>query len=130
MKNLKSPLSIPPKIPPKWQERFLIKRIGEADIDISLEERNAILRALKSGTRYIQIGKYTIMINSIKSIDPKYGDKNIPPRPKLQVVFKYEDTVARPVGSNVDEVDEYDAIFNTKPDRNEEKKRALLVKNI
>lgn len=72
-------------IPEKWRERFYIKRIGEDDIEISLEARDEILKALNAGTRFIQIGKYTLMLNSIKSIDPKWGNKNIPPRPEVRL---------------------------------------------
>ena len=65
-----------------FKEKYLIKRIDEQDTEISVEERNEILRALNDGQRFIQLGKYTLMLNSIKSIDPKYGSKNIPPKPE------------------------------------------------
>ncbi len=68
-----------------FREKFLIKRIDEHDIEITLEERNAILESLNAGVRFAQIGKYTLMLNAIKSIDPKYGAKNIPPRPTPDV---------------------------------------------
>lgn len=68
-------------IPNEWKEHFLIKRIEEEDIRVTLEERNAILQALTNGSRFVQIGKYTLMVNSIKSIDPVYEPDNIPPRP-------------------------------------------------
>ncbi len=81
--NQKSALSTRNKtsIPLKWQERFIIKRIKEGNILISLEERNAILQEMARGTNFVQVGKYTLMINSIKSIDPYWGPSNIPPRP-------------------------------------------------
>ena len=82
MQNQKSDLSIPPE----WRERFIIKRIGEEDIQISLNSRNEILKALNEGSRFIQIGKYTLMLNSIKSIDPYWQPNNIPPRPKIRNV--------------------------------------------
>lgn len=68
-------------IPPKWREKFLIKRIDEDSIEITLEQRDSILKALDAGARFIQIGKYTLMLNAIKSIDPKIEPNNIPPRP-------------------------------------------------
>jgi len=77
MEDQKLPLSIPSE----WEERFLIKRIDEKDIIISLEERNSILDNLRKGIRFVQIGKYTLMLNSIKSIDPFYEPDNIPPKP-------------------------------------------------
>lgn len=73
---------LPSSTPPNLQERFFIKRIDEEDIEISLEERNAILESLNKGVRFVQIGKFTLMLNAIKSIDPKWGAKNIPPIPK------------------------------------------------
>lgn len=68
-------------IPEEWKEHFYIKRIDEEDIKISLIERDAILKALNGGQRFIQIGKYTLMLNSIKSIDPIYEPDNTPPMP-------------------------------------------------
>lgn len=81
------------KIPDKWQEKYLIKRIDEDDIEISVQERNGILQALNSGQRFIQIKKYTLMLNGIKSIDPKWGEKNIPskpekPYPKIKTIYE------------------------------------------
>jgi len=73
-------------IPEKWRERYYIKRIGEDDIEISLQARDGILTALNNGVRFIQIGKFTLMLNSIKSIDPKWGSNNIPPRPKIRYI--------------------------------------------
>lgn len=71
-------------IPPEWRERFIIKRFDEKDIEITLMERNAILQALRKGTRFIQVGKFTLMLNSIRSIDPYYPPDNIPPKPALR----------------------------------------------
>jgi len=49
--------------------------------------RDEILKALNDGARFIQIGKYTLMLNSIKSIDPLWGEENIPPRPQIRSSF-------------------------------------------
>jgi len=84
MENQKSDLSVPKE----WQEKFLIKRIGEEPIEISIMARDEILKALNDGARFIQIGKYTLMLNSIKSIDPLWGEENIPPRPQIRSSFK------------------------------------------
>lgn len=72
----------PVKRPEKFEERFLLKRIGEEDIEITLAQRNALIEALGSSSRFIQINKHTIMVNAIKSIDPLWGEENIPPRPR------------------------------------------------
>lgn len=77
-------LKLSSSIPSEWRERFLIKRIDEEDIEISLPERNAIIDALNRGARFIQLRKYTLMINAIKSIDPLFEPNNIPPRPQPQ----------------------------------------------
>lgn len=78
MQNEESVLSIPLE----WQERFIIKRIKEENIEITLKQRNLILESLGRGDNFVQIGKYTLMINSIKSIDPVWEPDNIPPRPR------------------------------------------------
>ena len=91
MKDQKSLSSIQSNlvIPEKWQEKYLIKRIGEEDIEITVEERNAILQMLNDGVRFVQIGRYTLMLNAVKSIDPKWGKENIPPRPEIIIKKDY-----------------------------------------
>ncbi len=69
-------------IPPEWQERFYIRRFEGKDILISKEQRNKIIKAINKGDRFVQVGKYTLMLRAIKSIDPYYEPKNIPPKPK------------------------------------------------
>ena len=75
-------------IPEEWKEHFLIKRFNEENIPITLEARDKILNAINEGQKYIQIGKYTLMLNSIKSIDPVYEPDNIPPCPKERFDYK------------------------------------------
>ncbi len=104
-------------IPEKWQEKFIIKRIGEEDIVITLKTRDAILASLQTGIRFVQVGKYTLMLNAIKSIDPMWGEKNIPPRPKLKEEWEdYFDEETQTlkvdkISDNQDELDEYDRVF-------------------
>jgi hypothetical protein len=101
-------------IPSKWQERFLLKRIDEKDILITLEQRNMILNSLNNGARFIQIGKYTLMLNAIKSIDPFYGEDNIPPRPKeLHEITSDGDGFSKII-VNQDELDLWDKLFKDK----------------
>ncbi len=102
--------SLPQTRTGKYAERFVLKRIDEQDIEISLEQRNSILEKINSGARFIQIDKYTLMVNSIKSIDPKWGSKNIPPRPSE----KCELIEGRAVVVNSDELDEWDNLFSKK----------------
>jgi hypothetical protein len=105
---------------PKWQERFIIKRIGEDDIEITLEQRNEILKALNNGGRFIQVRKHTLMLNSIKSIDPKWGEDNIPPRPEEILKCDYNNITDNTVKAkllNKEEIEEWDSIFgNQKED--------------
>ena len=52
-------------------KKFLIKRIDENDIEITNEERMVILKALHANVRFVQVRDYTLMLNAIKSIEPK-----------------------------------------------------------
>lgn len=115
MKNQKLSLS-QNNIPEKWRERFYIKRIGEDDIEISLEARDEILKALNAGVRFIQIGKYTLMLNSIKSIDPKWGDKNIPPRPEKSLHITHVSGKNKVLTKiiNQEEIDLWNELFGEK----------------
>jgi|GEM_PF-4150197 len=100
-------------VPAKWQERFLIKRIDDDDIEISLPEHDAILHALANGERFVQVRKYTLMLNAIKSIEPKWGERNIPPCPKATLEYvKYIDGRAITTYENQKEVDEWHKIFD------------------
>ena len=84
MENQKSPMLVKQnKLSAKFRPRYLVKRFDDEEIEISEETRNAIIDSMAKGDRFIQIGHYTLMVNGIKSIDPKYGKKNIPPSPEL-----------------------------------------------
>lgn len=95
----------------KWEERFFIKRIDEEDIEITLRERDSILLSLNEGKRFIQIGKYTLMLNAIKSIDPKWGKDNIPPKPKEITENKVVDGKGYMTVLNQEEIDEWKILF-------------------
>jgi len=97
--------------PSKWEEKFLIKRIDEQDIEITLEQRNAILKALNDGQRFIQVGKYTLMLNGIKSIDPKWGANNIPDRPSINKRAEIIDGKGIIIITNQNEIDEWNTSF-------------------
>lgn len=55
------------------------------------------------------------MVNSIRSIEPKWGEKNIPPRPGRDLEFKQTQsgTMAEIV-TNQDELDEWEKLFGDK----------------
>lgn len=96
------------QLPEKWQEKYALKRIDEEDLTITENERRAFLEAIKLNERYIQLGRYTIMINSIKSIEPFWGRDNIPPRPKP--THAYLNPENRPPDSD-DEGKQWDLYF-------------------
>lgn len=101
-------------IPEEWKEKFVIKRIEEKDIEITLEEQRAILVALNQGQKYIQLGKYTLMLNSIKSIDPVYEPDNIPPKPKEKTDGKLVNNIWVEHVTNQDEIDLWERLFGEK----------------
>lgn len=102
----------PSLIPPEWQEKFLLKRIDEQDIELTLEQRDLVLQSLIQGTRFVQISKYTIMLNSIKSIDPKWGDRNIPPRPTPKYIAEENELGGySKIAVNQDRIDLWDKLF-------------------
>lgn len=101
-------------IPPKWQPRYLLKRIGEEDIEIPLATRDAIVKALAAGLKYVQVGEYTIMLNAIKSIDPLWPPQNIPPRPKATADVEVKYGKAFTSISNQAELDLWDRLFGEK----------------
>ena len=116
MTSQKSSLSTQSEIPEKWQEKFLIKRIDEDDIEVTLEERNMILQGLRAGIRFVQVGKYTLMLNAIKSIDPKWGKDNVPPRPYLKERYRLDmvngKATKQLVETNEKEIELWDTLFD------------------
>lgn len=108
--------NLPSSIPSEFQEKYLLKRIDEDDITLTLEQRDAIIKALLGNARFIQIGKYTIMVNAIKSIDPLWGAKNIPPRPAEEWTTEFSNaanTVAKKI-VNQNKLDLWDKLFADK----------------
>lgn len=101
------------KIPAKWEEKFLIKRIGEEDIEITLTQRDSILGFLNAGQKFVQVDKYTLMLNSIKSIDPKWGANNIPPRPEEKWDFNpnKDGSAMEKILLNEEEIKEWESLF-------------------
>lgn len=99
----------------KYEERFIIKRFDDEPIEITLTERNLALKVIDSGGRFIQVGKYTLMANGIKSIDPKWGKDNIPPRPQEQYDYSEPDgNTMKGKLLNKEELDEWDSLFGGK----------------
>lgn len=98
-------------IPSEWQEKYIVKRIDADDIEVSLEERNGLLKVLATGQRYVQIRKFTLMVANIRSIDPKYPPDNIPPRPTRQTEVEIVDGVAVETVKNQEILELWDSLF-------------------
>lgn len=90
----------------------MVKRIDADDIEVSLEERNALLRVLASGQRYVQIRKFTLMVANIRSIDPKFPPDNIPPRPSKVTEVEIVDGVAVETVKNQEILELWDSLFS------------------
>lgn len=72
-------------LPEKWQKKYYVHVIGmESPILISEETKNNITEIMSRGMKFISLGEFTIMINSIKMIAPRYEPDNIPPMPTEQ----------------------------------------------
>lgn len=59
----------------KYRQNFIVYRIKLSPIEVSKETRDDILKALNENKSFIQIDEYTVMLNSIASIEPM-GVKN------------------------------------------------------
>jgi len=101
-----------------WKHSFIIKRINEPDMAITLQERNALLKAIDTpNLRFIQIGEYTIMLNSIKSIEPRWNGNTIPPKPVVNRVitnitgntalYEYD-------ANDIEKLDEWEKLYKDK----------------
>ena len=88
---------------PDWlKPRYLLKRIDEPDIELSLEQRNGVANAMVRGDKVIFIGQSMIATFNIKSMDPIYGPDNIPPKPDVMRLVKFENGLAKEVESEGD----------------------------
>ncbi|MEM7124995.1 MAG: hypothetical protein AAF702_01630 [Chloroflexota bacterium] len=103
----------PSELPKKWQPKYKVKRIGEKDIVISWKTRDAVLKALVDGRKFVQVGHYTLMLNAIKSIDPFWGDTNIPPKPDKKTYFSAETLSPQFTAFSLQEREEWEKYFGT-----------------
>lgn len=72
------------KIPKEYEPRYVLSWIGGDDIEIDYQTRDRILEAMNRGVKHIELfDELVVMVSSIRSIFPKYGVPNIPPRPEL-----------------------------------------------
>jgi len=73
------------ELPESWQTKYFLHVIGfEKPILITDEQRNGLVAVIESGKKFVQIGQFTIMVNSIKMIIPRYPPENIPPCPQIE----------------------------------------------
>lgn len=103
----------------EYKMQYVIKRIDEDDILIDRETRDKMLQAMASGTRFVQVREYTLMINSIKSIEPRWGEPNVAPEPFLKPKTTWE--ISAGIKHTQGELNEYkqkclafESVFNLK----------------
>ena len=53
-----------------YEKNYILHRIKLDPIEVSSRGRDAVLKSLDSGKRFVQLGEYTIMLNTISSIEP------------------------------------------------------------
>lgn len=54
----------------QFDQCYQINRVKQSSIYVSEDARNKVLDSLSSGKMFVQIGKYTVMLNTISSIEP------------------------------------------------------------
>jgi len=54
----------------KYEQNYIVYRVKLNPIEVSEDTRDDILEALNANRSFIQIGKITVMLNSIASIEP------------------------------------------------------------
>jgi len=106
------------------EPRYLIKRIDEDDIEIGVKERDLVLKALEINARFVKLGEYVLMLNAIKSIDPKYGPQNIPPRPAPKYLSEpssisstgaaYDSSGEKMIPINQKLIEQWDKLYDSK----------------
>jgi len=52
------------------KQNYIVYRVKLKSIEVSNRGRDEILKSMASGQRFIQLGEYTIMVNTISSIEP------------------------------------------------------------
>ena len=55
-----------------FNQNYIIHRVKLDPIEVSSRGRDEVLKALSGGSRFVQLGEYTIMVNTITSIEPLY----------------------------------------------------------
>lgn len=55
----------------EYEQTYLLRRIKLEPISITAKMRDMVLQAMAKGSRFVQIGEFTIMTNTISSIEPK-----------------------------------------------------------
>ena len=76
------------ELPEEWQRKYRLHVINMNEpITITEEQKNTVLQYMSEGKRFIVLGEYTIMTNSIQFISPRYGPDNIPVRPRDEMEY-------------------------------------------
>ena len=64
------------------EKLWLMKLIKAEDIELDDGERDGVVQAILEDKKVIMVRNYLVMASAISMIIPKYGDSNIPPKPK------------------------------------------------
>lgn len=54
----------------EFEQNYVVYRIGLKPVEIDKKVRDTILEFMNQGKKFIQVDDYTIMLNSISSIEP------------------------------------------------------------
>ena len=110
---------------------FVLKLVKVDDIYINQQEKDFIIMAIQNDQKSFMLRGMYITCSSVMMILPRYGENNIPPRPKIEydrkgympneintttdgkewVFGKNNETVYLPI-KNVNELEQWDKLYN------------------
>ena len=93
-------------LPEKWKPRYILKRFDDDDIEISRLQRDGIHDCILRGGKFVQIREHTIMLSTVRGIDPKW-ENNIPPCP--DAIWEFVEN--KGVVVNKEEIEEWSKCF-------------------
>jgi len=74
------------------EQNYIIYRVKLNPIEVSVKGRDLVLSAMSANKGFIQLGDYTVMVNSISGIDPLPRLKKEKQEEKKQLLDKLEIT--------------------------------------
>ena len=108
------------KMPESWEPKFFIHVIGfDKPILITEDQRKGIVGVIESGKKFVQIGQFTIMVNSIKMIILRYPPENIPPVPQIEYKGEIKNNlwVQEPIPESVELQKKWRELYGEKHDQ-------------